>query len=253
MTFYDEIGRRYTATRRTDARLAAAIWSGLGDARSVLNVGAGSGNYEPADRELIALEPSDVMIAQRPPGSARVIQASAEEIPLPDDSVDAAMAVLSDHHWRDRAAGLREMARVARRRVVLFNLDPAHWNRFWLNAEYLPCALELVRERYRSPGVWEAELRELLGGELTIEAVPIPHDCADGFYGAFWRRPRAYLDPLVRASISVFARLPRAELDQGLAALGRDLDSGDWERRHADLLALEELELGYRLVVAQTG
>ena len=250
---YDRIGRRYTATRRTDPRLAAAIWHGLGDARSVLNVGAGTGSYEPSDCSVLALDPSAVMIGQRPPGAAPAIRASAEEIPLADDSVDAVMAVLSDHHWSDRAAGFRELKRVARRRVVVFSFDPAEWDRLWLNTEYLPCARRIVPERYRKKGVWEGELRELLPGDLRVEPIPIPHDCADGFYGSFWRRPAAYLDPLVRNCISVFSRLPEAELAGGLAALRRDLESGAWEERHADLLRLDELELGYRLVIADLG
>ncbi|MGZ4201893.1 MAG: class I SAM-dependent methyltransferase [Thermoleophilaceae bacterium] len=219
----------------------------------MLNVGAGTGSYEPSDRDMLALDPSAVMIGQRPPGAAPAIQASAEEIPLADGSVDAAMAVLSDHHWSDRAAGLRELARVARRRIVVFSFDPSEWDRLWLNTEYLTSAREIVPEPYRVRGVWEAELRELLPGEVRVEPVPIPHDCADGFYGSFWRRPAAYLDPLVRSCISVFSRLPAEELESALAALRRDLESGNWDARHPELLRLDELELGYRLVVAELG
>src|SRR5689334_21728638 len=152
---YDDIGRTYSATRGTDPRFAKAIWDALGDARSVLNVGAGTGSYEPPDREVTALEPSEVMIAQRPLGAAHVIRGSAESIPLPDDSVDAAMAIISDHHWTDRAAGIAEMVRVARCRVLLLNVDPALWDRFWLAAEYLPGSLRLLPPRYRQPGAWE--------------------------------------------------------------------------------------------------
>src|SRR5919198_6304706 len=159
---YDRIGRGYTDTRRTDPRLAARIWEALGDARTVVNVGAGSGSYEPADREVVAVEPSAAMIAQRPAGAAPVVRASAEELPFPDRSFDAALAVHSDHHWRDRLRGLRELRRVARRRVVLFNVDPAEVGRFWLTSEYLPGSLCLFPERYREPGVWVKELaREL--------------------------------------------------------------------------------------------
>src|SRR5947199_762588 len=173
---YDDIGRTYTATRREDPRIAAAVWAALGDAKTVLNVGAGAGAYEPHDRHVLALEPSEVMIAQRPEGAAPVMRGSAEAIPLRDGSVDAAMAILSDHHWRDRRAGIAELRRVARRRVVLFNVDPAVFSNFWFLTDYLPSFEELVSPAYRQPGVWEQELRMLLG-MIRIDPVPIPHDC----------------------------------------------------------------------------
>jgi SAM-dependent methyltransferase len=249
---YDEIGRTYTATRQTDPRLAAAIWEALGEARSVLNVGAGAGAYEPPDREVVAVEPSEVMIRQRPAGAARVVQANAEALPFDDARFDAVMAVLSDHHWSDRAAGLRELRRVARRRVVLVNVDPAHFDDFWLNAEYLPGFMRLVPDESTRPGAWAAGLGAELGPVHTT-AIPIAHDCRDGFYCAFWRRPRAYLDARVRQGISVFARLDEHEVTQGVAALAADLDSGAWEQRHRDLLELDELDLGYRVAVAEVG
>jgi SAM-dependent methyltransferase len=199
---------------------------------------------------VVAVEPSAAMIAQRPVGAPPAVPASAEELPFPDRSFDAALAVLSDHHWRDRRRGLRELRRVARRRVVLFNADPAESGRFWLTTEYLAGFLRLIPERYREPGVWAKELaREL--GEMRVEPVPIPHDCQDGFYGAFWRRPRAYLDPAVREGISVFARLSKPEIDQALIRLRHDLDSGAWRVRHAHLIALDELDLGYCIVIAE--
>ncbi len=248
--FYDEIGHSYTATRHEDPKLAAAIWAGLGDARSVLNVGAGAGAYEPRDREVLAIEPSEVMIAQRPEGAAPVMRGTAESIPLRDDSVDAAMAVLSDHHWRDRRAGLTEMRRVARRRVVLFNFNSAEFARFWFATEYLPEFMDLIAPGYRAPGRWEQELRMLLG-PIRIEPVPIPHDCRDGFFGAYWRRPHAFLDKTVRDGISVFQRVPAASTERAVAALSADLESGAWHERHRDLLDRDELDLGYRLVVAE--
>jgi len=247
---YDRIGRRYTRTRRADPRLAAAIWRALGDARSVLNVGAGAGAYEPADREVVAVDPSAVMLAQRPPGAARFVQASAEALPFEDDAFDAALAVLSDHHWRDRMRGFAEMRRVARRRIVVFNANPAEAHLFWLTREYLPGFLELIPERYRAAGAWEAEQRAALG-DLALTPVPIPHDCTDGFYGAFWRRPAAYLDPTIRAGISVFARLDAAEVRRALERLDDDLRTGRWTKRHRDLERLEALHLGYYVAVAQ--
>ncbi len=246
---YDRIGRTYSATRRPDPRLAAAIWSGLADARTVLNVGAGSGNYEPPDRAVTAVEPSAVMIAQRPPEGAPVVQASAEQLPFADDSFDAAMAVLSDHHWRDRRRGLEECKRVARDRVVLFTANPGEAELFWLTREYLPGFLELIPPSYRERGGWERQLREVFEN-LTLVPVAIPHDCVDGFYGAFWRRPAAYLDPRVREGISVFAQLSAGEVAEGIAALRDDLDSRRWHDTHRELLERSELHLGYYVVIA---
>jgi len=241
---YDRLGATYTTTRREDPRLAAAIHAALGDAVTVVNVGAGTGSYEPGDRRLVAIEPSRVMIAQRPPGAAPAIIASAEALPLADDSVDAAMAVLSDHHWRDRAQGLREMRRVARRRAVVFQHDPQVAERFWLTRDYLPTFLR----RLRGKGL--ADMMRPLG-DVTLTPVPIPHDCHDGFLAAHWRRPHAYLDPVVRAGISVFQLLPEDEVAAAVERLRADLDSGEWERRNADILDRDELDLGFRLVVAE--
>jgi hypothetical protein len=238
---YDRIGRSYVATRGEDPRIAAAIQAELGDARTVLNVGAGAGAYEPPDRDVTAVEPSAVMRAQRPPGAARCIDARAEALPFADGAFDAAMAILSDHHWSDRLGGLRELRRVGRRAVV-FQWDPAYVDVFWLARDYLP-----------SFGGAQASFdaaKEALGATRE-EVVPIPHDCRDGFLMAYWRRPEAYLDPTVRANISVFALLPRAEVDAMVAGLRADLESGAWERRNADLLARDEYDFGYRILVAE--
>jgi SAM-dependent methyltransferase len=182
------------------------------------------------------------MIAQRPEGAAPVVRASAEELPFEDGSFDAAMVVLSDHHWRDHDRGLAELRRVARR-VVLLTWDPATVHDFWLVSDYLPCFEDLITEGFRIEQTIEA-----LGG-VRVEAVPVPHDCVDGFMGAYWRRPHAYLDPHVRASISACALMDGACLEEGMARLEADLHSGAWERRHAELLKLEELDLGYRLLI----
>jgi len=249
MTLYDRIGRTYTSTRHADPRIAAAIWAALGDAQTVLNVGAGAGSYEPPDRDLVALEPSEVMIAQRPAGAARVVQGRAEHLPFEDGSFDAVMAVLSDHHWTDRDGGLRELRRVARERVVLFNADPGEFDLFWLTAEYLPEAFELIRPSYRAPGAWAQELRAVLG-EIEMVPVPVPHDCTDGFYGAYWRRPEAYLQPDVRAGISVFAQLSSGAVRRAVGQLGADLETGRWQERHRELLTMNELHLGYYAITA---
>jgi SAM-dependent methyltransferase len=247
---YDRIGGTYAATRATDPRIAAAIWNALGDARTVLNVGAGTGHYEPSDREVVALEPSPVMIAQRPADAARVVQGRAEELPFDDDSFDAVMAVLSDHHWSDRRRGLAELRRVARRRIVLFNANPAEADLFWLTTEYLPEFLELIPARYRARGAWEDELRAVLG-EVDLAPVPVPHDCRDGFYGAYWRRPAAYLDPAVRAGISVFAQVSSGAVARAVDALGADFETGRWQERHRELLSMDELHLGFYVITAE--
>jgi SAM-dependent methyltransferase len=242
---YDAIGRTYATTRRADPRIARLVDEALGDAISVVNVGAGTGSYEPEGRRVVAIEPSGVMIAQRPAGAAPAIQASAEALPLPDASVDAAMAILSDHHWSDRAGGLRELRRVARRRVVVLQWDRAHAERFWLTRDYLTGFRRL-------PGMAIDEIAAHLGG-AAIHPVPIPWDCSDGFYHAFWRRPEAYLDRAVRAGISVFARLPAGEVEAAMSRLAADLQSGAWATRNADLLSRDALDLGYRLLISEVG
>jgi SAM-dependent methyltransferase len=243
---YDVIGRTYAHTRATDPRIAAAIWDGLGDARTVVNVGAGTGNYEPPDREVTAVEPSAVMIAQRPPGAAPVVQAPAEALPFEDGAFDAAMAVLTLHHWSDWRAGIEELRRVARR-VVVFSWDPSFAARLWISAEYFPQVIETEGE-FPSLADQAGAVRA-----TRVSAVPIPHDCRDGFYGAHWRHPEAYLDPAVRAGISVLAKRDPSELEAGLARLADDLRTGAWAERHADLLGLDELDLGYRVLVSGEG
>jgi SAM-dependent methyltransferase len=235
---YDTLGHGYAGRRRADPRIAGLIEQALGDAVSVVNVGAGAGSYEPPGREVIAVEPSDVMIAQRPPGSAPVVRARAERLPFADGTFDAAMAVLTIHHWDDLEAGLAEMLRVARR-VVVLTWDPRVGDRYWLVEEYVPEIA--VLDAARSVGM--ERLTELLGG-AEIRTVPIPHDCTDGFLGAYWRRPEAYLDPDVRAAISSLAELGERAAG-GLARLGADLRSGAWQRRHADLAAARRV--GYRV------
>jgi len=240
---YDAIGRDYRAHRRPDPRVAAAITRALGDAESVVNVGAGAGSYEPADRRVVAVEPSVAMIAQRPAGSAPVVLASATDLPLRDRSFAAALAVLTVHHWPDRLRGLAEMTRVARERVVLLTWDPAK-PEFWLVDEYFPEVWVIDRPIFPTLD----DLRRVLG-PIEIRAVPIPADCTDGFLGAYWRRPEAYLDPGVRGAISTFTKL--RDVEPGLARLRADLADGTWLRRHADLLDRSEIDLGYRLVIAR--
>ena len=243
---YDRIGAGYPATRRTEPRIAARIYAALGTAATVVNVGAGTGNYEPPGRRVTAVEPSAVMIGQRPPGAAPAVQATAESLPFADASFDAGMAVWTVHHWADPAAGLGELRRVARDRVVVATWDPAFRGEFWIADHYLPA----IRDADAAAFPPIAVIAEALGGRVEVASLPIPRDCADGFLGAFWARPEAYLDPAVRAGMSTLAAPDPGVVDAGLARLAADLSSGAWDTRFGGLRALDELDLGYRLVTA---
>ncbi|WP_329557149.1 MerR family transcriptional regulator [Streptomyces sp. NBC_00696] len=242
---YDAIGGAYTTTRRTEPRIAAQIWDALGDARSVLNVGAGTGSYEPADRDVTAVEPSAVMRGQRPAGSAPCVDATAEQLPFEDQSFDAAMAVSTVHHWGDVAAGLREMRRVARRVVVLtFDTDEPGWmDRFWLTRDYLPEFADVLATFPSLAGMADA-----IGAR--VEPVPVPWDCADGLFEAYWRRPEVYLEDHVRRAASVWTRVgPQAE-QRAVHSLTDDLATGRWAERNSDLAERDIADLGLRLLTA---
>jgi SAM-dependent methyltransferase len=240
---YDRVAGTYARYRKADPRIARAIRSALGDAHTVVNVGAGTGSYEPVDLEVVAVEPSAEMIRQRSPDAARVVQASAEALPFVDSSFDAALAVLTLHHWADRVAGLRELSRVARERVVVLTHDTPY-SRFWLIEDYFPELASGDPERFPTA----QQIGSFLA-EVEITSVPIPHDCTDGFLGAYWRRPLAYLDAGARSAISAFAQLENVQ--PRLARLEADVRSGAWAARNATLLGQDELDLGYRLLVGR--
>lgn len=240
---YDAIGSTYQDYRRPDERIATVIAWALGDAHTVVNVGAGTGSYEPQDRAVVAVEPSLTMIRQRPRGSAPAVQASALRLPFGDGTFAAALAVLTVHHWPDRARGLTELTRVVRERVVIVTWDP-FTSGFWLTQEYFPELVDVDRKIF--PAL--EELRLVLG-DLDVFPLPIPHDCTDGFLGAYWRRPHAYLDRGRRSAISTFSKL--TEIEPGLTRLRRDIEDGTWGRRYGYLLNQEELDIGYRVVVAR--
>jgi len=245
---YDHIGRQYREGRREEPKIAAAILAALGDASPVLNVGAGAGSYEPRDRLVVAVEPSAVMVEQRPPGAPPAVRAQAEALPFGNGAFGAAMGVLTLHHWSDRARGLAEMRRVTDGPVVLFLRDPRAAPSWWLH-HYFP-ATRRLESRRETP---IDQLALLLGLPLEVTPVPIPADCADGFNAAFWRRPRAYLDPGVWRPMSALALIPDADREDGMHRLRADLNNGEWDRRWRHLLALDELDLGYRVVVAAPG
>ena len=243
-TLYDRIGRQYTTTRHPDPTIARAIVKAVGDVSAVVNVGAGAGAYEPLGGSLVAVEPSSQMIQQRSARSSLVVQASAEALPFRAGTFDTALAVLTLHHWADWLCGLGEMKRVADR-LVIFTIEPREVGNFWLTQAYFPEIIELDRGRCPSVG----EIVNYLG-ECRIEPVAIPHDCADGFLAAFWRRPEAYLDPTVRAGISAFALLEQDAVDRGAALLEADLRSGEWERRFGHIRSLDALDVCYRIVMS---
>jgi SAM-dependent methyltransferase len=240
---YDTLGRRYAPIRRPDPHLAAAIWSALGDAESIVNVGAGTGSYEPPDRKVIAVEPSEVMIAQRPVGSAPAVRATAEALPLGDGAVDAALAVLTMQHWEDVDRGLREMLRVARQRIVLVTMDVDVQAEMWLIRDYAPETIAAHAASFPSIG-W---LIDTLPG-ASVSPLPIARNCTDGFMVAYWGRPEAYLDPAIRAGTSAWQQLPARVVDRALDRLRADLRDGEWDRRYGRLRRRDTLDVGLRLI-----
>lgn len=244
MTYYERIGVGYAERRRADPHIEHQIHRALGDARSVVNVGAGAGSYEPKDRRVVAVDLVRGMLEQRPVDAAPALQSRAEWLPIPDGAFDAAMAILTVHHWTDVEQGIAELRRVARRQVIL-HFEVTWQRKLWLTRDYVPLLAELEEQR----AVPMDDLLALLENP-SVEAVPVPAECTDGFCGAYWKRPEAYLDPAVRRSISSLSQLSNEQVEPGIERLRGDLASGVWHDRYGDLLALDELDLGYRLVVA---
>ncbi|MCA3719868.1 methyltransferase domain-containing protein [Phenylobacterium sp.] len=237
---YDRIGDGYAGLRRADPRIAAKLVAALGPPAPLLNVGAGTGNYEPADRWVVAVEPSVEMIRQRTARAAPAVRAVAQALPFADGAFEAGLAVLTVHHWPDPIAGLRELRRVVRGRIVILTFDPAA--RPWLT-DYIPGLAALDEARMPALDVYEAAL-----GPVRITPLAIPHDCTDGFLYTYWRRPEAYLDARIRSGSSSFRAL--ADTGAGLERLRADLESGEWDRRYGGLRGLETYEAGYRLIVS---
>jgi len=244
---YDDIGREYATTRREDPVLRDRIHEALGDAGRIVNVGAGTGSYEPRDRFVMPVEPSAVMVAQRRPGSAPAVRAWAAALPLRDRSVDAAMAVLTLHHWDDALrAGLRELRRVARGPVVVVTYDARVSGEMWLVKDYLPELGALDRSIF--PSI--KDLADSLGGTVEVQAVPTSRDTPDWTLGSFWAHPERVLDETARNATSGLARMAPGVIDRLVGELRRDLDDGTWERRNGHLRELPELDVGMRLIVA---
>jgi len=244
---YDEHGRHYTRGRRADPRIEARIHAALGEARTVVNVGAGTGSYEPRDRWVLAVEPSATMRAQRPPEAAPAIDATAEALPLDDDAVDAAMACVTIHHWPARERGLAELRRVARGPVVVFTFDLDRLPPWQL--DYLREGVDIERARF---GAIE-EVAAELGGRARVESIPTPADCEDGFFEAFWNRPEALLDPDVRGSQSMWELLDEGVEERIVGRLAADLESGRWDERYGELRGMDSFEGSLRLVISEPG
>lgn len=240
---YDTIGIGYADRRRPDPAIEALIRKALGPARTVLNVGAGAGSYEPTDRLVTAVEPSMAMIRQRPLSVAPAVQARAEALPFRDACFDASMASLTVHHWADQQRGIEELRRVTRGPVVVLTYDP-EFRGFWL-MDYFPELITLDEAQMPRMGDYGKWL-----GSVEVSVVQIPHDCTDGFLCAYWRRPAAYLDAGVRAAMSSFRAL--GDVSTGLKRLERDLESGVWQRRYGELLECDTWDCGYRLVCARS-
>jgi SAM-dependent methyltransferase len=247
MAVYDTIGRSYARHRQSDPRIARQIDAALGTARTVLDVGGGTGSYEVGERRYVGLEPSWVMLSQRERQrhDAPAVAGVAERLPFRDGAFDAAMAILTVHHWSDAAAGLNEVRRATRGPIVVLTWDSDRLADLWFVSDYLPEAAEFDRTLIAA-----GEIADLLAPSRT-EVVPVPADCRDGFFAAYWRRPEAYLDPSVRGAISGLALLDQQTVDRAAAALSDDLASGAWHHRYGDLLEQDEHDYGYRLVIAE--
>ncbi len=240
---YDTIGVGYAKARRADARVEAQIHNLLGGAASILNIGAGTGNYEPTDRLVLAVEPAGEMLRQRT-NSHPVVQGVAEALPVADDSFDVSMGILTVHHWTDRNRGLRELKRVSRQQL-LWVYDPEITKQFWL-AEYFP-SIAVAPWEVNAPT--PADLAEVLD-VVEVRTLEIPADCTDGFTGCYWNRPDRYLDPDVQAGMSTLSKLDQKVRAEGCARLAADLESGAWDAKYGELRTQESFDIGYRLVLA---
>ncbi|HVY75244.1 MAG TPA: methyltransferase domain-containing protein [Puia sp.] len=242
---YDQHGSRYSGYRRTDPRIAAHVWQALGQAKTVLNVGAGAGSYEPEDRYVVAVEPSPVMRAQRQAaGRVPAINAKADNLPFDDQSFDASMAIVTVHHWPDMRKGLQELRRVTRHQVVVMTFDPEALGDFW-NVHYFPEVIDVERARYPSIEF----ITGVLGGRSEVKTIPIPFDCVDGFQEAFYGRPEAFLDPQVRLNQSAWGFLDEGQEKIIVERLEKDLRSGEWDRRYGYLRHQAEFVCALRLVI----
>jgi hypothetical protein len=245
---YNARGQTYAQQRRTDPGIAALVHQALGSARTVLNIGAGAGSYEPTDRHVLAIEPSATMRAQRPAHLTPAIDGVAENLPLDDQSVDASMAMVTVHQWPDCKKGLSELRRVTRDRIVVLTFDGAALDRFWL-VDYVPELIAAERRRYPAIDF----ICECLGGKTEVQTVPVPVDCVDGFTEAFYARPERFLDSTVRRSQSAWGFIDATIEDRFVKALSHDLQSGAWDEKYSKWRQQPFFEGSLRLIVSRAG
>lgn len=243
---YGSIGEGYARIRRPDPRIAAQLGAALGEAATVLNVGAGAGSYEPEDRIVTAVEPSASMRAQRPAGLAPAVNATSDALPFDNDSFDASMASVTVHQWPDLEAGLGEMRRVTRGPVAILTFDPNPPENWWL-IDYIPELFEV--EAARMPPI--DRVRAALGGVTDVQIVPIPADCTDGFVQALFARPELMLRDDYRRATSAWSFLDGALVERFVARLAADLESGEWDARYGAFRTLATFDGGMRLVVGR--
>lgn len=243
---YGRIGGTYSRFRRPDPFIAAQILAALGDARTVLNVGAGAGSYEPVDRDVTAVEPSASMRAQRPAHLSPAIDAVAEDLPFADASFDASLASVTVHQWSDLERGLAEMRRVTRGPVVLLVCDPAMMMDYWLS-DYIPEVREIEASRF--PAI--DRIAAALGGPVDVMPVPVPLQCADGFNEAYYGRPEAFLDEAARLACSSWSLVPKAAVDRFVEALSADLEDGRWDEKYGHLRTQPYFDGPLRLVIGR--
>lgn len=241
---YGLIGRGYANYHQPEFRFADAILAALGDANTILNVGAGAGSYEPRDRDVTAVEPSASMRAQRPMDLAQAVDAIAENLPFADQVFDASMATFTVHQWHDLAAGLREMRRVTRGPTVIMTCDPAALDRFWL-MDYAPEVIAVEARRY--PPI--EQIVRLLGEPCEVRELPIPLDCTDGFGEAYYGRPERLLDPGARLANSAWSFVDPAVAFRAVEALRIDLERGAWDARYGHLRTQRAFNGSLRLVI----
>jgi SAM-dependent methyltransferase len=240
---YDEIGINYSVTRCTDPEIAKQLYSELDAAIRIVNIGAGTGSYEPENMQLVAVEPSAEMISQRKTGSYPVEKAFAEKLPFENSSFSHAMTVLSMHHWENRPLAFSEINRVATEKFVAITWDPES-EPFWLTRDYFPEIYEMDKRIF--PGL--EELNDHFD-EVQVNPLKIPGDCKDGLFAAFWKRPEAYLSSRVRQSTSPFSKVKN--LSEGLHRLEEDLASGLWAKNNHAILDSSSLDVGYRVISAR--
>jgi SAM-dependent methyltransferase len=244
---YDQLGQKYSGYRQTDPRIAEYVTKALGGAKTILNVGAGAGSYEPSDKYIVAVEPSIVMRSQRSKnGKVPAINAKADNLPFDDNAFDASMAMVTIHHWPDMNKGLKELRRVTKGQVVIMTFDPNELDNFW-NVNYFPELIEVEKARYPTIDF----IVKSLGGTCEVIPVPIPLDCVDGFQEAFYGRPEAFLEKEVRLSQSAWGFLPEGVEAKLVQSLKADLESGEWDRKYGHFRSQPTFTCALRLIISR--